>query len=220
MPPAQIERPHPMALQTQNISTQYMNYAPADLNPQKDLPHGFFDFLLPLHKQFTPWQQKLAAKRADVLQSSHRGHPPNYLPPSEATTSNWRIEVPDWCADQRNQMTGPADDAELTVKLLNSGSPAVMIDLEDSTANLWEHIMLAVKNTLAAYKYELSYEDKKRNKKVSVQRSKTVTWVRPRGLHLSQDGVMKNEIMSASLFDLALIWYQIDPASLPHNFSV
>ena len=117
-------------------------------------------------------------------------------------------------------MTGPADDAELTVKLLNSGSPAVMIDLEDSTANAWEHILLAVKNTIATYKYELSYEDKKRGKKVTVQRSKTVTWVRPRGLHISQGGVIENEIMSASLFDLALIWYQIEPASLPHNFSV
>jgi len=200
--------------------SQSMNYAPADLNPSLDLPQGFIDFLLPLHRQFTPWQQKLAAERAEILQASHKGKPPNYLPASEATNSAWRIEVPDWCADQRNQMTGPADDAELTVKLLNSGSPAVMIDLEDSTANLWEHIMLAVKNTIAAYKYELSYDDKKRNKIVSVQRSKTVTWVRPRGLHISQGGIFKNEIMSASLFDLALIWYQIDPAWLPHNFSV
>ncbi|MGA2845921.1 MAG: hypothetical protein ABSF68_10925 [Candidatus Acidiferrales bacterium] len=199
---------------------QYMNYAPTDLNPQKDLPEGFFDFLLPLHKQFTPWQQKIISKRAEVLQASHRGNPPNYLPPSEATTSDWRIKVPDWCADQRNQMTGPADDGALTVKLLNSGSPAVMIDLEDSTANVWENILLAVRNTIAAYKYELSYEDKKRDKKVTVQRSKTVTWVRPRGLHVSQGGVIKNEIMSASLFDLALIWYQIDPARLPHNFCV
>jgi malate synthase len=197
-----------------------MNYAPADLNPEKDLPKGFFDFLLPLHKQFTPWQKKIIARRADVLQASHGGNPPNYLPASEATTSGWRIELPDWCADQRNQMTGPADDADLTVKLLNSGSPAVMIDLEDSTANTWEHILLAVRNTVAAYKYELSYDDKKRGKKVTVQRSKTVTWVRPRGLHISQGGVIPNEIMSASLFDLALIWYQIDPASLPHNFSV
>jgi malate synthase len=209
-----------MALSTENPTSQYMNFAPADLNPQRDLPKGFFDFLVPLHKQFTPWQQKLVAKRAQVLQASHRGQPPNYLPASEATTSDWRIEVPEWCADQRNQMTGPADDAELTVKLLNSGSPAVMVDLEDSTANVWEHILLAAKNTIAAYKYELSYDDKKRNKKVSVQRSKTVTWVRPRGLHLSQGGVIKNELMSASLFDLALIWYQIDPAWLPHNFSV
>jgi malate synthase len=209
-----------MALHTENASSQYMNYAPADLNPQKDLPNGFFDFLLPLHKQFTPWQQKLVAKRAEVLQLSHSGEPPNYLPASAATTSDWRIELPAWCADQRNQMTGPADDAELTVKLLNSGSPAVMIDLEDSTANIWEHTMLAVQNTIAAYKYELSYDDKKRQKKVTVQRSKTVTWVRPRGLHISQGGVIKNEIISASLFDLALIWYQIDPAWLPHNFSV
>jgi malate synthase len=197
-----------------------MNYAPSNLNPRTDLPAGFYDFLAPLHKKFTPWQQRLVAQRADALELSHRGNPPNYLPASEATSSDWRITVPEWCLDQRNQMTGPADDAELTVKLLNSGSPAVMIDLEDSTANTWEHILLAIKNTLAAYKYELSYEDKKRGKTVTVQRSKTVTWVRPRGLHISQGGVVENEIMSASLFDLALIWHQIDPTSLPHNFSV
>jgi malate synthase len=209
-----------MALSTENSTAQYMNYAPADLDPRKDLPKGFFDYLVPLHKEFTPRQQKLIARRAEGLQASHRGKAPNYLPPSEATTSDWRIEVPDWCADQRNQMTGPADDAELTVKLLNSGSPAVMIDLEDSMANAWEQTLLGVRNTLAAYKYELSYDDKKRNKKVSVQRSKTVTWVRPRGLHISQGGVIKNELISASLFDLALIWHQLDPAILPHNFSV
>jgi malate synthase len=209
-----------MALHTENSTAQYMNYAPANLNPEKDLPKGFMEFLTPLHKQFTPWQRKLVAKRAEVLEASLRGHPPSYLPVSEATTSDWKIEVPDWCADQRNQMTGPADDAELTVKLLNSGSPAVMLDLEDSTANAWEHIMLAAKNTLAAYKYELSYDDKKRNKKVSVKRSKTVTWVRPRGLHLSQGGIFKNELTSASLFDVAFLWYQIDPAQLPHNFSI
>ena len=209
-----------MAPQVEQPVLQSMNYAPANLNPAKDLPKGFLDFLLPLHQQFTPRQQKLVAKRAEVLQASHRGKPPHYLPPSEATTTDWHIEVPDWCADQRNQMTGPADDAELTVKLLNSGSPAVMVDVEDSTANSWEHILLAIQNTLAAYKYELSYYDQKRQKQVTVQRSKTVTWVRPRGLHLSQGGVIKNEIMSASLFDLALIWHQLDPAWLPHNFSV
>lgn len=205
---------------TEQTTTQRMNYAPPGLNPEKDLPKGFMDFLLPLHKQFTPWQQKLVAKRAEVLQASHRGKPPNYLPASEAIESSWHIEVPAWCADQRNQMTGPSDDAELTVKLLNSGSPAVMLDIEDSTANTWENVTLAIKNILAAYKYELSYDDQKRKKKVTVERSKTVSWVRPRGLHLSQGGVIRNEVMSASLFDLALLWYQIDPAWLPHNFSV
>ncbi|MGB6402748.1 MAG: hypothetical protein WBF26_07860 [Candidatus Sulfotelmatobacter sp.] len=209
-----------MASHSEHTTSQSMNYAAVGFDPRNDLPKGFFDFLMPLHQQFTPWQQNLVAKRAEALQASHRGHSPNYLPASEATSSDWHIEVPDWCADQRNQMTGPADDAELTVKLLNSGSPAVMIDLEDSMANAWDQTLLGVKNTLAAYKYELSYDDKKRKKKVTVQRSKTVTWVRPRGFHVSQGGVIKNKIISASLFDLALIWYQIDPASLPHNFSV
>ena len=209
-----------MVQHAEHTIPRYMNYAPADLKPEKDLPKGFLDFLLPLHKQFTPRQQALASKRAEVLQASHRGQLPNYRPPSEATTTGWRIELPDWCADQRNQMTGPADDAELTVKLLNSGSPGVMLDLEDSTANTWQNIMLGVQNILAAYKYELGYDDKKRQKRVSVERSKTVTWIRPRGLHLSQGGVIKNEIMSASLFDVALIWYQLDPAWLPHNFSI
>src|SRR5579872_4819530 len=202
------------------VTAQSMNHAPAGLNPEKDFPKGFLDFLVPLHKQFTPRQRELVAKRAQVLEASHRGQPPNDWAASEATTASWRIEVPDWCADQRNQMTGPADDAELTVKLLNSGSPAVMLDIEDSTANLWPNTMLAIENIIAAYKYELGYKDEKRKKKVTVQRSKTVTWVRPRGLHIGQGGVIRNEIISASLFDLALLWYQIDPAWLPHNFSV
>ena len=209
-----------MVLPLEQAVSQRMNYAPADLKPDRDLPKGFWELLLPLHKQFTPWQQKLVAKRTEVLQASQRGRHPTYLPSSEATTTDWRIEMPDWCADQRNQMTGPADDAELSVKLLNSGSPAVMLDLEDSTANTWQNITRAIQNVIAAYRYELSYEDQKRKKRVKVARSKTVTWVRPRGLHLSQGGVIKNEIVSAALFDLALLWCQIDPAGLPHNFSV
>jgi len=209
-----------MALRAEQTPPPRMNFAPPNLHPELDLPPGFFEFLLSLHRQFTPRQQQLAAKRAEVLAASHRGKPPDYQPPSEATTKDWHIELPGWCADQRNQMTGPADDAELTVKLLNSGSPGVMLDLEDSTANTWQNILLGVKNILAAYKLELSYYDQKRQKEIRVERSKTVTWIRPRGLHLSQGGVIKNEIMSASLFDVALIWYQLDPAWLPHNFSV
>jgi len=88
-----LEGSRPMASHIENAISQPMNYAPADLNPQKDLPNGFFDFLLPLHKQFTPRQQKLVAKRAEVLRASHRGQPPNYLPASEASSADWRIEA-------------------------------------------------------------------------------------------------------------------------------
>ena len=86
------------------------NSAPANLGPAKDLPEGFLDFLLPLHRAFTPRQQELIKERAGVLSASHMGVTPDHLPPSEATSSEWRIELPSWCADQRNQMTGPAID--------------------------------------------------------------------------------------------------------------
>src|SRR5215216_769251 len=111
------------------------NIAPPEFNAERDLPKGFMAFLQTLHRELTPRQQALAGKRAEVLASAHAGKKPDYLPPSEATTAGWTIPLPSWCADQRNQMTGPADDAELVVKMLNSGASGVMLDLEDSMAN-------------------------------------------------------------------------------------
>jgi malate synthase len=115
-----------------SIRSQYgtrFNVAPPGFNPETELPEGFFAFLTPLHEALTPRQQELARRRATVLAAAHEGQKPNYLPPSEATTTDWTIPLPDWCADQRNQMTGPADDAELVVKMLNSCVPGVMLDL-------------------------------------------------------------------------------------------
>ena len=113
------------------------------------LPEEFAGFFLPLHAEFTPRQQGLAAQRREVLEDSHRGNLPQFLPPSAASKTDWKIALPGWAEDQRNQMTGPADDAELVVKMLNSGAPGVMIDLEDSMANTWENLQSGYENSLA-----------------------------------------------------------------------
>src|ERR1044072_2543601 len=86
------------------------NIAPPEFNPKTDLPAGFVEFLLTLHRERTPRQQTLRQKRADVLPWSHVGKKPKYLPASEATTTDWTIPLPDWCVDQRNQMTGPRSE--------------------------------------------------------------------------------------------------------------
>ena len=197
-----------------------VNHAPASLDPQRDLPRGFYDFLMPLHKAFTPRQQALAARRREVLDAAHAGRLPDYLPPSEATTGSWKVALPGWCQDQRNQMTGPADDGELVVKMLNSGAPGVMLDLEDSVANAWPNITGGVENIIAALRGDLTYFDKKRNKEVSINDSKTVILTRPRGLHLVQDGVAKGEPIAAALFDVAMVAYQVDPGRLKHPLSI
>lgn len=193
----------------------HLNTAPRGFNLAQDLPSGFAEFLRPLHERFTPWQQRLVAKRKQAIEDAHRGKLPTFLPESEATTSSWKIELPEWAQDQRNQMTGPADEAELVVKMLNSGAPGVMLDLEDSMVNEWLHQRLGMENILSALRGELQYYDKKRDLEVGIRQSTTVTWIRVRGLHLNQAGVM-DDVMSGSLFDVALLAFQIDPEHLKH----
>src|SRR6266496_6657776 len=166
------------ATRASDVTYPPMNSAPAGFDPARDLPPRLFDLLSSLHREFTPRQQQLVARRQEVLAAAHRGRLPDYLPPSPATTGGWKVELPDWCRDQRNQMTGPADDAELVVKMLNSGAPGVMLDLEDSMANTWPSLMSGIRNILSALEGKLSYEDAKRGRTVGITPSSTVIWNR------------------------------------------
>jgi malate synthase len=197
-----------------------MNVAPAGFAIERDMPSGFAEFYLALHRRFTPRQQALLKARKDRLARAHSGDLPGYLPPSDATRTQWRVELPAWCADQRNQMTGPADDAELCVKMLNAGAPGVMLDLEDSMANTWEHLLLGHRNVVSALYGELTYEDAKRGGRVAIEPSAAVVWSRVRGLHLSQAGVITQALTSASLFDLALLAFNVDYERLRHPLCI
>ena len=192
-----------------------MNTPPADFDPREELPEGFLDFLQPLAESLTPRRDELILERRRTLEDSQAGAKPVHRFPGPAVRNGWRIELPAWCQDQRNQMTGPADDAELTVKMLNSGAPGVMLDLEDSMANQWEHQRLGIENILAALRGTLTYADKKRDRVIGIQPSSTVIWIRPRGLHLSQGGIFPAPL-PAPLFDVAEIVYRVDPAELKH----
>jgi malate synthase len=193
---------------------------PPGFDPARDLPAGFMDFLLPLHRAFTARQQELAVTRVEVLQRSLEGDKPKHRFPSDTVRNGWRIPLPDWCRDQRNQMTGPADDGELCVKMLNSGAPGVMLDLEDSCVNEWTHHQMGVANILACLRGELSYYDKKRERTVGIQPTGTVIFTRPRGLHLNQAGLIPGGMVSASLFDVARIFYGIEPERLRHPLCI
>ncbi len=200
-----------------------VNRPPATFDLEHDLPQRFLEFLVPLHRRFAPWQRSLIEERKQILAESHQGEKPTHRFPGDAVRRGWRIELPEWCQDQRNQMTGPADDADLVVKMLNSGAPGVMLDLEDSTVNEWEHQRVGVENILQALRGTLTYFDKKRDQLVGIESKPgpgpTVIWIRPRGLHIQQGGIFGEEFTSASLFDVARIVYRIDPAELKHPLS-
>jgi len=192
-----------------------VNTAPDGFNPVQDLPEGFLASYSGLHERFAARRLALVDQRRQRLHDAWEGEKPCHRFPAEAVRNGWRIELPAWCLDQRNQMTGPADDAELVVKMLNSGAPGVMLDLEDSTVNEWEHQQLGQRNILSALRGSLTYFDKKRNSVVGIKPSATVIWIRPRGLHISQDGVLGDRT-SASLFDVASIAFRVDASELKH----
>ncbi len=198
-----------------------MNHPPAGFTPDRDLPAGFLEYYLPLHAAFAERRHELAAHREVALAGAHRGRLPDHLPPSDAARLEWRIELPAWAQDQRNQMTGPADDAELVVKMMNSGAPGVMLDLEDSMANQWPRLMEGVANIHAALAGALTYEDRKRGRRVGIEPSPTVLWNRVRGLHLAQAGVLPDGVVTpASLFDLALLTHSLEWESLRHPLCI
>jgi malate synthase len=193
-----------------------INAAPGDFDPESGLPAGFLEFLTPLHAALTPRQQALLARRAQALADVQVGKLPDYLPPSLATMQPWRIELPDWCHDQRSQLTGPADEAEIVVRMLNSGAPGVILDLEDSCANSWEHTICGIENILDALAGRLTYYDRKREKTVGIAPSNAVIFTRPRGLHLHQAGIFPGELLPAPLFDVAMVAYQANFDELRH----
>ena len=111
------------------MSAPPMNCPPEGFDAAADLPAGFMEFLKPLHERFSPWREELVRQRAKRLAAAQEGDLPQHLPESEANRGDWKIDLPAWCLDQRNQMTGPANDGALVVKMLNSGAPGVMIDI-------------------------------------------------------------------------------------------
>jgi len=202
-------------------SLEHTNVTSPGFDPARDLPPGFAAFHAKLHAEFTPRQQSLVRARRERLARAHRdGELPAHRPPSPATTGDWRIELPPWCADQRNQMTGPADDAELVVKMLNSGAPGVMLDLEDSMANTWPALTRGIANILDALAGRLTYHDAKRETTVGIEPSNVAVWNRVRGLHMSQAGVVPDALTSASLLDVALLAYQVEPDKLRHPLAI
>lgn len=197
-----------------------MNKAPAT----HQFDSEFIRFFHKLEKEwaFSKKQRKHLAKRKKRLRAARRGELPNYREDSHATGPDWRIKIPDWVKDQRNQMTGPADNAELTVKMLNSGSPGVMLDIEDSMANEWSNLMTAHDNVRKALYGELTYTKRGQEHKINTD-TDTVTFVRVRGLHLQQAipfHVSPKIMCSASLFDLAYLTYNLDRKKLKHSLCI
>lgn len=180
------------------------------INPSQvaGLPAGFLGFLDSLKSAFEPRRRSLLSGRAKLLAAAHAGVQLGYLPPSQARLADWRVELPDWVTDQRNQITGPADNPKLLIAMCNTGDPGCMPDGEDSITTRWENIRAAQQNTVDAIRGSLTWIDPETGRRHEIRPGKQMMYYRPRGLHLSEDDVLPGEAVSASIFDLAAVFFQ------------
>lgn len=147
--------------------------------------------VMKLAEKYTDWAKVLVHKRKEKLRDFRAG---NLQFKSTKLDFDFKIDLPVWCQDQRNQMTGPADDVELVVKMINSGAPGVMLDLEDSMANERATVRKGLSNSIRSLEGRAYFIDKQ-NKQVN-QKKNPLIFVRPRGLHLF-DSDSGGEISSA-----------------------
>jgi len=158
-------------------------------------------FLLPLHRAFGSRRAALLEARRLSLEAAHQGRLPSYLPESGATKGKWRLSVPKWALDQRNQITGPADSAKLLVAMCGTKDPGCMPDGEDSITTDWANVRAAHRNTIAAIQGSLTFKD------AAIKPSAQAMFYRPRGLHLDETNIAAAGTISASLFDLAAVFF-------------
>lgn len=191
-----------------NIATRYF-----DLD--------FIKFLRRLESySFSSRQKRLLKFRQKTLERSRSGRKPMYKLGVQNTHTV--SPLPSWLKDQRNQMTGPANDGKLCVKMINSRSPGVMLDLEDSMANIPSVLMEGHTNVKLALTRQLGWMGELDNLDSVVMTDKespSVVFTRVRGLHLGQiipTRVRKNHYVPASLFDLAYHFYDMDLDKLKH----
>lgn len=178
-----------------------------------------------LHKRFDPEiKAARAARRVKLkiaLTSKRQGKPNNqfrygsHAVPLASLGDDWRIELPSWCRDQRNQMTGPADDLPLIVKMLNSGAPGVMLDLEDSMVP--DNVDVGIENIIATLHGDAEWKKPGNGSPLLTKNTESVIFIRPRGLHMTHQ--WNGEKISATLYDVANVALRLDVKKVRHPLS-
>jgi malate synthase len=186
----------------------------------RDLDDEFLNFLWGLHREFTPWWKEILLNRRQGFKAANRNYPPEHL--RDLRSGNGFVlddhfELPDWCQDQRNQMTGPASDIKLCVEMIRSGAPGVMLDLEDSEMYEWDTNLRAHDHAIAAMYGNLAYDHPTRGTvQVEWTNPATVVFLRTRSLGLALFGIFPGP-MPAALFDTAYFCFRVDRDRLRHD---
>ncbi|MBQ4820795.1 malate synthase A [Aquimarina sp. MMG016] len=194
-------------METQTNLSQKISFTKEVKNYHPEiLTDGALTFLEALQDRFNERRSVLLRNRECQQQLFDLGTYPSFPENTkEIRNSEWSAApIPEDLQDRRVEITGPVD-RKMVINALNSGAKTFMADFEDSNAPLWENCLQGQKNLMDAVNKTISFYNPKKEKTYQLKEKIATLIVRPRGLHLNEKHLLiKDEEMSASLFDFAL----------------
>ncbi|MEX1131820.1 MAG: malate synthase A [Flavobacteriales bacterium] len=164
------------------------------------------EFITGLHRKFNGRRKELLGLRAERQRRIDAGEFPDFLPATaEVRNGSWTVApVPKDMQDRRVEITGPVD-RKMIINALNSGAKVFMADFEDSNAPSWTNNLGGQVNLRDAVQRTIAFTDPNSGKSYSLGDKPAVLFVRPRGWHLEERGMLVDgEPISGSLFDFGL----------------
>lgn len=183
----------------------------------------FIAFLVSLHDEFTDRIHQLRQKRREVLTKAlNQGVLPDFLPPSEATTTNWVVpDVPEDLKRPGIEITGPASVTNMFINALNPGPDGTraegdLDDDEDAGGHRFIDTLTSARNRLAAVERTLEYTNPITSKHYSIQDGEIPFFMhRERGLHLDEEEVSIDGIpIPAAILGTALTLFYAGRAQI------
>ena len=181
----------------------------------------FQHYLLALHDQFAGRVHELREKRAQVVKRAlHDGVGPAHLPPSDATTGDWRVpEVPEELYEPGIEISGPASVTGMFINALNPGpggfrAQGDLDDDEDSAGHRLVDTLQAASNRKGAVERTLTFYNAAKGKKYELAEGDLPFFMhRERGLHLDEPEVLVDGApISASILGTALTLFHAGQA--------
>jgi malate synthase len=194
------------------MPTARVSFAPVDGAAALFTP-DFVAYLCALHDRLHARARALRAARAAMLADAlQRGRLPGPLPPSEATTGDWRVPpVPEELTRPGIEISGPCSITSMFINALNPGpegerAEGDLDDDEDSGGHRLVDTVRATENRLAAVNRELSFEDRERGRAYRIAEGELPFFMhRERGLHLDEpDVTVDGQPVNAALLGTAL----------------
>ncbi|MDA1297333.1 MAG: hypothetical protein O3B04_04930 [Chloroflexi bacterium] len=200
-------------------ATQRISYV-SNIDADDLFTPEFAAVICALHDRFDARVDGVRAARADMLRRTQSGEPLKPPPPSEATTTDWKVPtVPEELLRPGIEISGPAHVTSMFINALNPGpdgerAEGDLDDDEDSAGHTLEDTVTAARNRAAAVDHTLAFDNPETGRHYEIAPGEIPFFMhRERGWHLDETAFeIDGEPVSATLLGTALTLFHAGKA--------